>query len=469
MSIRFCAWAGVALALLMGCNGDRGSNRSRMASPPKVTPLASRFNTNQDFAFVLPQLAPVVGVGGVRASQCGVCHRAVAREWQATTHRAALSDLQYQAELFKDSSPRWLCLNCHIPVQNQRRHLVTGLTAGNVLRPALVKNPGFDAAMQAEAITCATCHVRPDAKGRSVVIGTRGNPAAPHPVRADRKGLRNVCLRCHDPKGERLTPMLVCWFKTREEAAEGTASNPRDCVDCHMPAVRRQLATGFTAYPQRKTHRHHWVGGGVPKRFTGYAGLLRRGYHSGLAVTLKRAERSGGSILFEAELVNRRAGHWLPTADPERHLLLLATLRGPDGRRLGRGAVRRGRIGQVWKWSPRAQKVSDNRLRPDRKRRWAGTFKAAAAAGAVTLELKIWHVRLTSKNAAHMRKARVRPDYVPGLRKLLKRMERHYPMATLVYREVVALDTGKRTRSTVEQLLRSSAAEQRVPLSKRDY
>ncbi len=201
------------LVLLMGCNGDRGTNRSRMVSGDKVTPIASRFTKQQGFAFVLPQLAPVAGVGGVRASQCGACHRAIYREWQASTHAAALSDLQYQAELFKKGSPRWLCLNCHIPVQNQRRYLVQGLTGGDVLRPAQVLNPGFDPAMQKEAITCATCHVRPDAKGASVVIGTRGNPDAPHPVRADPKALRNICLRCHDPRGERITPTLMCWFQ----------------------------------------------------------------------------------------------------------------------------------------------------------------------------------------------------------------------------------------------------------------
>jgi len=456
----------LVVALVLGCNGDRGTNRSRMVSGGKVAPLESRFSKEQDFAFVLPQLAPVAGVGGVRASHCGVCHRAIYREWQASTHASALSDLQFQAELSKKSSPRWLCLNCHIPVQNQRRHLVQGLVGGDVLRPALVKNPGFDAAMQAEAITCATCHVRRDDQGRSVVVGTRGNPEAPHPVRADPKALRNICKRCHDPRGERITPLLVCWFQTYKELSEGPHGGKRDCVGCHMPVSRRRLASEFSAYPVRKNRQHHWVGGGVPKRFGGYGRLAERGYHPGLVVKLVRAERAAGVVGFEAELENRRSGHALPTADPERHLLLLATLRASDGRRQGQ---KRSRIGQVWKWVPRAEKVSDNRLSPGGKRWWKGSFSAAASTGAVTLELKIWHVRLTSKNAEHMKKARVREDYVPGLSKLLRSLERHYPLATLVYREVVDLATGKRIRSTAAQLIRTSAAEQRLPLNARDY
>ena len=173
-----------------------------------------------------------------------------------------------------------------------------------------------------------------------------------------------------------------------------------------------------------------------------------------------------GGVSFTAELENRRAGHWLTTADPERHLLMLATLRTADGRRQAR---KRDRIGQVWKWAPRAEKVSDNRLPRGSKRRWKRSFSAAASAGAVTLELKIWHVRLSSKNAGYMKKEHVRDDYVPGLTKLVRSLERHYPLATLVYREVVDLASGKRIRSTAAQLIGISAAEQRLPLSARDY
>ncbi len=466
------AMALAALALVPGAgacnNGERrGQRRSRMVRGEKVTPLSSRFGKEQGFAFVLPQLAPVSGVGGAGASHCGACHEAIYKEWRGSSHAAALSDLQFQAELHKKSSPRWLCLNCHIPVQNQRRHLVKGLRGGNVLRPVLVKNPGFDPAMRSEGITCATCHVRKGPGGESVIVGARGSTRAPHPTRADPKALRTVCLRCHDPKGARITPTLMCWFQTRKELAEGAFSGKRDCVDCHMEAVRRRLAAGFSSLPLRQTRRHHWVGGGVPKRFTGYRTLLARGYRPGLEVTLEEASRaSNGGVSFRAALENRRAGHWLPTADPERHLLLLATLLAADGRRLAR---KRRRIGQVWRWAPRAEKISDNRLEVKQRRSWAGAFGAVEARGAATLELKVWHVRLSSANAAHMRKAPVTEEWVPGLRRLLRRMERHYPMATLVYLERVNLATGHRARASAAELLRLSDAEKNVPLSGRDY
>ncbi len=76
--------------MLLGCNGDRGKNLSRMATGNKVVPLKSRFTKEQVYAFVLPQLAPVEGVGGVRASQCGGCHKAIYKEWRASSHASRM-------------------------------------------------------------------------------------------------------------------------------------------------------------------------------------------------------------------------------------------------------------------------------------------------------------------------------------------------------------------------------------------
>jgi len=472
MALRYCLIVAVALT---GCNRDPKPPRSKRVTPrDRRTPLSQRFSKEQAFAYVLPQLKPVKGVGSVRASDCGECHEAIYKEWKESTHAAALRDLQFQAELFKKSSPVWLCLNCHIPLQNQRRHFVRGLRGGDVLRPVQEPNPGFDRALQQEAITCAVCHVRRDSKGRSVVVGTRGNVKAPHPVRADRGALRRMCLRCHDPRGERITPLLVCWFRTQKEWKDGPHAAKRDCVDCHMPAVKRRLAAAETEFPVRTTHKHHWVGGGVPKEFSAYDRLLKRGYRSGLDVRLTqwRLTRAQQRVAFSLEVTNARAGHWVPTADPERHILLQAVLVDAQGKRLGK---KTSRIGQVWKWAPRARKVSDNRLRPGSPRVWSTSLPlpasgAGAGAGAgVKLVLTAYHVRLSSKNARYMKKEPVRDLYVKGARALVKQIERHYPMATVVYREEVELATSTRRLSTPAELLRLSKQEQRIPLGARDY
>jgi hypothetical protein len=322
--------------------------------------------------------------------------------------------------------------------------------------------------MMAEAITCAVCHVRPDASGASEIVGPRGNPRAPHPVRADRRGLRSICLRCHDPRGERITPLLVCWFKTREELERGPLGQSKDCVDCHMPVTRRRLARDFSEFPERQVHRHHWVGGGVPKSYAGYAGLLGRGFQPGLDVRLIRwtrsPEGSGGKVTIQVQLKNARAGHRLPTADPERHLRIIAALSDRQGRRLAQTSLR---IGQTWRWSPRAEKLADNRLGMGQSRSWSATLAEPPAAH--SLELLAYHVRLTSDNARHMREARVEDTYVKGAGELVKQIERHYPMATLVYSERVLLSSGERRVASPEELVRRSRAEQHRPLKERDY
>ena len=465
-----------ALLLVLACCAcpPSGANepRSRTAQKPVATrvPLSARFDPRtQPFAFVVPQLAPVQGVGGVRARDCGVCHKEIYRQWQQSTHAAALRDIQFQAEIHKPSSPRWLCLNCHIPVANQRRRLVRFLTAGDVMRPVSVANPGFDAVMQKEAITCATCHVRPDASGASVIIGPRGSVMTPHPTRADRAALRDICYRCHDPQGERITPLLVCWFETRKELARSShGKQGKHCVDCHMPKTTRRLAADFAEYAPRSTHGHSWVGGGVPKSFEGYLTLERRGYNPGLEARLERWERDQGKrrVRFTLALENAHAGHWLPTADPERHLLLWAWLEDIQGRRL---VSAKSRVGQTWKWHPRAQKIADNRLKPGERRRWSTSLAPPPDSVAARLVLTVLHVRLTSDNARHMQQTPVSERYVPGLLAQVRQLQRHYPMATFLYREQVDLQDGAHTRANLTELLRMSQKEQQRPLSQRLY
>lgn len=444
-------------------------------APPKAAmpaegtvPLAKHFTREQGFAFLLPTLKPVAGVGGVKATDCANCHETIYREWRASTHAAALRDIQFQAEIYKPSSPRWLCLNCHIPLSDQRRTLVKGLTKGDVLRPKEQPNPAFDAALEQEAITCATCHVRPDKDGASQIIGPRGNPRAPHPTRKDRPFLRRVCFRCHDPRGERITPLLVCWFKTREEWKAGPYAEDQHCVDCHMPAADRHVADAFDQYPRRRSHQHHWVGGGVPKEFAAYGGLLKRGYESGLQIDLESWEHraEGGEVALKLSFSNANAGHWLPTADPERHLLLRAELQDGKGQRLARASSR---IGQTWQWHPRAEKKGDNRLKPGEERTWETSLKAPKGSSGLRLVLTAYHIRLTSKSARHMQQTKVPETFIKGIQQQVRQIHRGYPMATLIYQERVDLDSKVRTRASPPQLLELSRAEQHKPLSSRDY
>ena len=436
-------------------------------------PLPDRFDPKiQSYAFVVPQLAAVPGLTGIKARDCGSCHKAIYKEWSATTHAAALRDIQFQAELSKKDSPKWLCLNCHIPLQNQRAHKILGLRNNDVFQPILEPNPGFDPELQKEGVTCAACHIRPNLSGTgSVIIGPRGTGLAPHPVRKDKKHLQNVCLRCHEPQGERLTPNLVCWFTPEAELHEarrrGKPAAEKSCVQCHMPRTRRLLAEDFPT-PIRNSPGHHWVGGGIPKFYEGYETLLKRGFKSALRVRVRnpRIHSGGAEIRMDINLANKGAGHYLPTGDPERHILAQLSLENTRGVRL---AVKRLRIGQTWNWNP-ARKVGDNRLKEGEERLWKPFLKLPAAGAGLRVVLTIYHVKITSATARHMKAARnINQTFLPDGQNLVKNAEKYYPFASVIYREDFSLPGFKRRKYSAKELIEFSMQENNKPLNKRDY
>jgi hypothetical protein len=406
------------------------------------------------------------GTIDVYASQCGACHTDIYAEWQQTTHAHALQDPQYIAELAKPSSPRWLCLNCHIPNQNQRRHLISGetrmLSTGNDLRRIEEReNPDFDPRLRKEAITCATCHVRPG-DGGGTVIGPRGDTASPHAVKKDPEALRNICVRCHNPGGDHLTPSFVCWFETAEELAAGPWAGERTCVDCHMPETERPLAAGG---PVRKTRMHHWVGGGVPKSYDAYDTLLARGWEPALDVSVLLP---AGDAAPEVLLANRRAGHWIPTADPERHYIVRALVeRLSDGAVISQDSLR---IGQRWDWGDDAtgriaRRLEDTRLKPKEERTWVPKIELPKVPAGHRLVIEALHVRLSPDNARFMKKAIVDDELrtlAPGAAEAIAHVESSYPMYSEVFRQEIDLVGGARRSFSYPELIeRSKAARTR--------
>jgi hypothetical protein len=455
----------VAAALLAGgCSGGVSTPRGPGAAPAADaaasaadtawTTIAARLG-DWPFLVPIPQLPPLKlpngALLGVKATDCAPCHRAIRDEWAQSTHATALRDLQYLAEIAKPDAPRWLCLNCHIPVQNQRRYMVTPSTRlrdrGDDLRfLEEVPNPGFDLKMQAESITCASCHVRLDDAGRSVIVGPRAAARTPHPVREDRAALHAVCVRCHSPGPARLTPTFFCWFQTADELAAGPWAGRADCVDCHMPRGADGRA------------RHHWVGGGVPKWYDAYDSLLARGWTPGLDVEPVTVRREGDSLRASVTYANARAGHDLPTADPERFLLLEVALVDAGGRTLARERLR---IGQRWDWGDLAtgrpaRRVDDNRLAPGERRTWSVMLPAPPPGARVVVSAK--HVRLTVPNARSMRATRVDDlePYLPGVASMVAGIEKHYPMFTWIHHEELDLDGGARAVWTPRQLVEAS-------------
>lgn len=430
------------------------------ARPPTI---GERYGS---YPFLTPRDAPptvALVAGGELAADpatCGACHGAVLEEWRQTTHAAAAVDPQYVAELAKPTSPRWLCLNCHVPTSPQRPDLVTldtrFATPDSILHLQDHPNPAHDPTRAGEGIGCPTCHVRRDEDGAGVVVAPAASGRAPHRVREDRAALDGGCVTCHSPGEEVvITPQFFCWFHTAEELASGPQAGAA-CVDCHMPIIGRPVATDA---PPRLTRRHQWAGGGVPKEYAGFTTLEARGWEPGFEVELGVV--TGG---VEVGLVNR-AGHALPTADPERHLRVEVRFEDAAGTLLTRELRR---VGQRWDWGDAAtgrpaRRLADERVPPGGSLRWTVTTPP----GAERVTVEVAHVRLTVENAGWL--AQVSVDdalaaLAPGAREKLPELHRHYPLGAFVHRETLSLRDGARSVVPLATLLAESAAMAEAPV-----
>jgi hypothetical protein len=330
------------------------------------------------------------GLGNLRAETCGSCHKEIYREWKKSTHRRAWTqDPQFMAELKKSrqgghaggqqDDVGWMCVTCHTPLVNQMEKLVVGLRDGDIGKPIYVENPEFDEKLQQDAITCAACHVR-----NGKVYGPYGDTNAPHPTAKD-PTLRQAdqCTQCHQAEAEWPSRNLACFFNTGKQwESSSYAKNGESCQSCHMPTVERKLAKDFDR-PKRKTRRH-WFGGSlIPKqpKYAEEVAELQSVYGSGAVLDVHRG--GAGSIeelktskhgrLVEPECnggpcrqivvraTNARAGHWLPTGDPERHIDITAVVRTAEGEVVTRAEQR---IASKYEWWPEIEKLYDNRLKP---------------------------------------------------------------------------------------------------------
>ncbi len=247
------------------------------------------------------------GIASMSAKACGQCHRAIYREWAESMHGRAWTDPYFQVDFRYDGSQQ-ICLNCHTPLVNQQQNLVLGFKDRDKFDPILAPNPGYDATLRDEGVTCAVCHIR---NGR--IVGPYRTDRAPHPVEYDpgmSPGMK-PCLRCHVVAGKRWdTFYAIPPCGTVAEIEKG--GHEVDCIGCHMPAVVRLAAAGAAA---REGRRHLFHGGHDPERVK----------------QALRVEHKLGADELIVTLTNVGAAHYLPTGTPDRHLTLDVKLLGPSG------------------------------------------------------------------------------------------------------------------------------------------
>jgi hypothetical protein len=335
---------------------------------------------------VVPNQQVPHGLVSLKSEDCGTCHKEYYAEWKTSTHAQAWVDQQFQAELKKESSP-FMCINCHIPLQNQQEFIVKGLINGDIYKPVKEKNPLFDSELQKEGINCASCHVR-----NNVIIGASGSTLAPHPVKKDPIHLsETLCISCHNANAV-VTPTLACTFQTGDEWKAGPFYGKKNCISCHMPETHRSLMEGF---PAKKSHFHNFPASGIPKHDTlKPAMLISLEFYSS---NVRKIYKLSDSLKFSLTLKNEHAGHRVPSGDPERFMLIDLVLKTSEGKII---AKTQGRVGESWEWYPVAKKLSDNNLNPGEARSY--NFKQLLnAKGKYTLETKVTKHRMTEEAAKY--------------------------------------------------------------------
>lgn len=244
------------------------------------------------------------GLTSISANECKECHEEIYREWSESMHAKAWLDPYYQVDFVADGSQQ-ICLNCHIPLENQQENLVLGFKDKEKFNPILELNPNFDPTLRDEGVTCVVCHVR-DGK----IVGLFEIEDAPHPVIADPEMISGIkfCEKCHVVSGSRWDTFYR--IPPCGTVAEINESNEVvDCVGCHMAEVVRPLVKGREP---RKGGKHFFRGGHHPE-------TVRKSLNVEYKKEPSDIQKTNKYIFI---LTNIGASHYLPTGTPDRYLTL---------------------------------------------------------------------------------------------------------------------------------------------------
>lgn len=298
------------------------------------------FVVSDQFALPMDITVPV-GLETLLASECGECHVDIYQEWMGSMHAHAWTDPYFQVDAIFDGSPQ-ICLNCHIPLQDQQENLVLGFKDKARFKPITKPNPNFNRELQQEGVTCAVCHVRD-----GVIVGPNGSTDAPHSTRQDKtlaEGI-GVCRKCHVVSGD----LWDTFFRippcgTVAEIREGD-NQKVNCTGCHMPVTERPPATGSKP---RRGRMHLWRGGHD-------RGMVRNALE--IESHLDRKSDDGGRATLT--LKNTGADHYLPTGTPDRHLTVDFILKAKDGEIL---KAKTHKLKRTVMWRPFIVDLWDTRL-----------------------------------------------------------------------------------------------------------
>jgi hypothetical protein len=299
--------------------------------------------------------------------------------WQAAVRRELVDHPDASAAIQNE------CSRCHMPMANEtaRRGGGTGSVFANVPHAA---NPGPEAALAADGVSCSICHqIRPDGLGEEesfvggFTIAAAGPPDGRRvfgPFEPDEGGVgimrsatgyrptegshvqtSELCASCHTLLTHAILdtghegPEFPEQVPYQEWQASDFPGRGERCQTCHMPEVSEAVpVTSVLGQPRSEVSRHVFRGGNffmlkVLSRYRDELGVMALPQELQLAaartvdhlrgstatVDVVPLESDDGTVSFDVRVRNL-AGHKFPTAYPSRRAWLHVRVRDTVGR-----------------------------------------------------------------------------------------------------------------------------------------
>jgi hypothetical protein len=254
----------------------------------------------------------------VAAEKCGTCHRDIYQYWKSSLHAQAADDWRYQDvfnRLKEEGTPGVdaLCPRCHAPAAVEMR------------------DTRWEKKVSWEGVTCDFCHsvrgVRPDPE-RPFILEPGAVKTGPlkdvvatgHEARYAEVFVSSaLCAPCHQFVNAKRLELLSTYA---EWQASSYAAKGITCQSCHMRKASGNIVDPKVARVANVPVNLHEMPGGHS------LSELNRALQAQIS-----AERRGDNVDVTVQVLNRGAGHRVPTGSPLRAITMVVDVDTGTGRR----------------------------------------------------------------------------------------------------------------------------------------